>query len=279
MRKLCMFRLAAALLALSGLAWAGCGSQTAGEALSFDTAALGLIDAGSPAQAFTNNRGWTITLQTARLAMGPVYYYSGDALVRRGDPLLERLLGIGTAYACPAHAQLDKGAVLGEIRRQYVVDLLADAPADTGVSHGEQGQCRAFELHFHPPGQVTAGSDETAFAPLYGHSFVIGGVAGKDGASVAFSGLLTIPDEGTMRIVESVPADLALDGRPGKAVVRIHVDRQLANLDFASIVDDAGACLEDAGEGICRISQDSQAYLAWLSGVRSRESYSLEWRE
>ena len=262
------------LLLLLVLTVSGCGDETAGEALSFDTAVLGVTESGAPDQTFTNNRGWRITLNSAVLAIGPMYYYSSEAQAG----LLDRLFSIKNAYACPAHAQFDKGTVLGEIRQQTVVNLLDETPTATGISQGEKGHCRMFELHFHPPGEIPAASDDAAFGPLDGHSLAISGVAEKDGMEIDFSGYLTIPDEGTMRIVESIPADMVLDGRSGRAVTRIHVDEQLANLDFYSIVDESGTCLEDAGGGMCRIGEDSQAYLAWLSGVRSRQSYSLEWQ-
>ena len=265
----------AALLIFLALMAFGCGEETAGEALSFDTEALGVTESGTPDQAFTNSKGWRITLDSAVLAVGPVYYYSSEAQAS----LFDRLFSIKSAYACPAHAQYDKGTVLGEIRQQVVVDLLAESPTTTGVSQGEKGHCQMFELHFHPPGEIPAASDDAAFEPLDGYSFAISGVAEKDGVDVSFSGHLTIPDEGTMRIVESIPADVILDGRSGQAVVKIHVDRQLANLDFASITDESGACLEEAEDGACLIGEDSQAHLAWLYGVRSRECYSLEWRE
>ena len=268
-------KLRIALLMLLALAVFSCGDETAGEALSFDTAALGVTESGATDQPFVNSKGWRITLDTAALAVGPIYYYSSEAQAG----LFERLFAIKSVYACPAHAQYDKGTVLGEIRQQVVVDLLAESPTQTGESNGEKGNCRMFELHFHPPGEIPTTSDDSAYERLEGHSFVISGVAEKDGAEIAFSGHLTIPDEGTMRIVESIPADVILDGRPGIAVTQIFIDRQLANLDFASIVDDFGACIDDTGDGVCRIGDDSQAYQAWLYGVRSRESYSLQWQQ
>lgn len=253
----------------------GCGDETAGEALSFDTAALGVTDTGAPSDPFTNNKGWRITLERAALALGPIYYYSAEAQAS----LFDRLFSIKSANACPAHAQFDKGSVLGEIRQQVVVDLLTASPTPTGISDGEKGRCKMFELHFHPPGEIPAASDDAAFAPLNGHSFFIRGLAERDDTAIHFEGFLTIPDEGTMRIVEQISADVTLDGGDGEAIVGIHVDKQLANLDFASIIDEAGECVEDAEEGVCAIGEESQAYLAWLTGVRSRQSYSLEWRE
>ena len=265
----------AMLVLLSALAPMACSDGTAGEFLSFETAVAGTAESGAAAESFTNGKGWRITLSAAALAVGPIYYYSSEAQ----SGLLDRLLGVKTAYACPAHAQFDKGTVLGEVRSQYVIDLLDGTPVSTGISDGEKGLCRMFELHFHPPGEIPAGSDDAALETLGGHSFVIAGVAEKNGVSIRFSGHLTIPDEGTMRIVESIPADVELDGRPGRAVTLIYTDRQLANVDFGRIVNDDGTCIEETGDGACVIDSDSQAYLAWLFGVRSRQSYALEWRE
>lgn len=263
------------LLILMALAIFGCTTETAGEALTFDTVAQGVTESGPADQLFTNSKGWNITLDKAVLAIGPIYYYSSEAQAS----LFDRMFGINSAYACPAHAQYDKGTVLGEIRQQVVVDLLDEEPTATGVSEGEMGHCQMFELHFHPPGEIPSFSNDKEIDSLGGYSFAISGNAEKNGEEIAFAGHLTIPDEGTMRIVESIPADVVLDGRSGLALVQIHIDQQLTNLDFSSIVDESGACLEDAGDGVCQIGEDSQAYLAWLYGVRSRESYSLQWQE
>ncbi len=252
---------------------AGCGDETSGEALSFETAAQGVVDAGEPSQSFTNDKGWTVTLNHASVAIGPIYYYSSEAQAG----LWQRLFGMQTAYACPAHAQFDKGSVLGEIRQQVVIDLLQDSPVSTGTSIGEKGTCRMFELHLHPPGEIPAASDDAAFEVLNGHSWALSGTAEKDGVSIAFLAYLTIPDEGTMRVVESIPAELSLEGQAGKAVVNIHLDNILTNMDFASIVDENGACLEPTQDGVCLVPEDSQAHVAWLTGVRSRYSYSLDW--
>lgn len=257
------------------LAVASCYAETAGTALTFETAALGVIDSGqvAPDAAFTNAKGWTITLDKAIVALGPVYYYSSEPQAS----LFQRIMGFTNAYACPAHAQFDKGTVLGEIRRQYAIDLMSTTPTTMGTSVGVEGQCRMFEVHFHPPGDIPAGSDETAFAGLGADSFMIAGTAQKDDKLVAFSASMTIPDEGTMRIVESIPADVALYGDPGTAVTRIHLDMWLANVDFDSIIDETEACLIDGDNGACEIGPDSQAHAAWLTGVRSRASYTLDW--
>lgn len=255
--------------ALTGF-FASCG-QTGGVRITFGTAVAGATSSGEAVTGFTNGRGWKINLTSARAAMGPIYFYSAEAQAG----LLRRLLGDSAAHACSAHAQYDRGAVLGEVLRQYAVDLLKGAATDTGSSLGVEGRCRMFEVHFHPPGGIDAGSAAPEFQALKGETFQVAGRATRGGQTIAFEGGLTLPDEGTMRIVESIPADLELkDGalKPGQAVVEVLLDQWFWNVDFASLTR------KNAATGNFIISNETQAYLAWLTGAKSRHSYRIAWR-
>ncbi len=244
--------------------------QTSGERAAFQTGVTGGLSDGDTVEAFTNARGWTVTLTEAYVAMGPIYFYSS----RPQTAMLERLLGDGTARACPAHAQFDKGEVLGEVLEQYAVDLLSGEVEDTGLRDGVAGTAQMFEVHLHPPGEVTAGSSSSSFEPLQGHSVWVAGTATKDGSEVAFEGALTIPDEGTLRIVTSIPAEMELADiakQPGRAVVKVHLDEWFHNVGFEGLT-------QQGASGRMVLDEDSQAYQALLVGVRSRTSYSLSWR-
>jgi len=245
-------------------------NQTSGERASFQTGFTGGLSDSDTVSSFTNSRGWTVTLSKAYVALGPVYFYSSPPQTA----LLERLLGNGTARACPAHAQFDKGAVLGEVLEQYAVDLLSGEVLDTGLRYGVAGTARMFEVHLHPPGEVAPGSTASTFEPLNGHSIWVAGTATKDGSTVEFEGGLTIPDEGTLRIVMSIPTELELRDtadHPGRAVVKVHLDAWFYNVDFGSLT-------ELAGSGRYVIGEDTQAYQALQVGLRSRTSYSATWR-
>lgn len=236
-------------------------AETAGEAISIQTGVIGGASDGPAAGPFTNSKGWTVELTKAEMAVGPIYFYSSAPLAG----LWKRIFSPSVAYACPAHAQYDKGAVLGEVLQQCVVDLLSDQITDTGASDGQKGHCRMFELHIHPPGEIEAGSPQSQFDGLNGYSVWVEGSAEKDGGTIEFEGGLTIPDEGTMRIVENISADMNLsDG--SSAVVRVLVDAWFTNVDFASLT-------EIGQSGRYTITEDIQAHTALLSGVRSRYSY------
>ncbi len=232
-------------------------AETSGESIRFQTGVVGSPDAA----AFTNDKGWAVELSKAEMVVGPIYFYSSTPLAR----LFKRLFSPRLAYACPAHAQYDKGTVLGEVLKQYVVDLLDDGVTFTGASDGQKGRCRMFELHIHPPGEIEAGSAEGEFERLSGFSIHVEGEAAKDDAIAPFEGYLTIPDEGTMRVVENIGADMELkDG--STAVVRVLAEAWFANVDFDSLV-------EQNEQGRYEITENTQAYNAWLTGVRSRYSY------
>lgn len=259
---------AAAAAILSGVF--ACTEETAGESIEFDTGVVGASSTGGSVTTFTNSRGWTVELSTAKVAVGPVYFYSAEPYAT----LFDRVLGIRVAHACPSHAQYDRGTVLGEVLNQYAVDLLSGEVTSTGLSAGESGTCRMFELHLHPPGDVPAGSPNGEFSSLQGFTAYIAGTASKDADVIPFEGGMTVPDEGTMRIVESIPASVALRDMgetSGRAVVEVYLDQWLTNVDFSSLP-------EAANDAPRTFTEDSQAYTAWLTGIRSRFSYGLSWR-
>lgn len=265
-----------ALSCFAGVAALSSCNETAGEAISYRTGALGSTSTGEPVDEFENARGWTVRLDEARLAIGPVYFYDAPPLahlwLERG---LQRALGVGTAQACPAHAQYDRGAVLGEVLAQYVVDLLGDEVTDTGDTAGVAGHMQMFELHFHPPGEITAGSPSDAFEALDEGTIRLSGVATRDDQEVPFVTSFTIPDEGTWRIVESIEADIQLQPDAvdsGRAVVLVYLDQWLYNVEFDSLT-------ETDEDGSFEITEDTQAWTALLGAVRSRYSYGVEWRE
>ena len=131
-----------------------------------------------------------------------------------------------------------------------------------------------FELHLHPLGEVPAGSPSSAFDSLQGYTAFIAGTASKDADVIEFEGGMTIPDEGTMQIVESIPASVAIADvaeQSGRAVVEVYLDQWLTNVDFSTLP-------ENTEGGARTFAEGSQAYTAWLTGIRSKYAYGLSWR-
>jgi hypothetical protein len=245
-------------------------ATTAGRAITFSIGVMGAVEEGDTAD-FETAEGWTVTLSSAYAAFGPLYFYSGEAMSQR------RLIpGIGVASACPTHAQYDYGTVLGEVLAQYVVDLLSESPTDTGDVDGEAGTCLSAEAHLHPPGEkgLESGSSDKAFDNLEGESILIEGEAVKDDLAYTFKAAVTIPDEGTMRIIQNIACDAVnledQSEKSGRLLLRIFLDAWFDQVDFSSLV-------ETDDDGVYLFTDDTQAWTALIQAVRNRYSYDVVW--
>ncbi len=257
-----------ALSALTLLTTFGCTAETAGETIVFSVGIQGAHSSGDSLTSFTTTSGWLVELSEAQAALGPVYFYAGAPRAS-----LFKGLFMSEAHACATHAQFDYGETLGELVAQYSVDLLSSEPTDAGQIPGIAGTCQSLEVHLHPAGSIAAGYGSASFDVLDGHSFVFKGSATKDSDTRQFIFNITIPDDGTMRIVDSVAADVEIKDfskQPGSAVVQLYLNNFFANVDFSSLseTDDDGAYLLD---------DDSQAWAALLYSLRSRQSFGLVW--
>ncbi|MDI7269192.1 MAG: hypothetical protein QME96_14475, partial [Myxococcota bacterium] len=246
-----------------------CQTATPGQEILFELGVEGSLSTGRPpSEAFETYAGWTVTLNRALAAVAPVYFYEGEAMASNW----ERVFGIPSAYACPTHAQHNYGAVLGEVLEQHGVDLLGET-ASLGEVLGYAGTCRSVELHLHPPGEVPIGSGADVITDLDGHTVLLEGTATREGRTVPFVARLTLPDEGLMRIVESISADVELRDaaeRPGRVVVQVLLDQWLATVDFDSLVESEG--------GRFVFTDETQAWSALVRGIRWRDSYRVAWR-
>lgn len=234
-------------------------AETAGERISYETGLRGAFTEGTK-NSFTNSKGFEIALDKAFAALGPVYFYSKSPF--------------SSIEKCPAHAQADKGTILGEISRQFVVDLLSDSITDTGVTDGEAGTLRMSEVHVHPPKdpQLETGSDESQFTNLNGNSIYIEGTAEKDGDEYSFIVDMTISDEGTMRVIENITTNPEIeldDSGVYRIILSVLMDKWFINVDFSTLENDTD------GKFFFSENDDSQAYSAFLSALRSHYSYTV----
>ncbi len=249
-----------------------CHAETAGENITVEVAFAGATAAGGAPTSFTTEEGYEVELTSALILVGPLYFYGGEP--REQLVSWDRLLP-GVARACPTHAQFDSGRVLAEVLHQEVADLLAPAPTSLGLVRGAAGTVASAEVHLHPPGRLEAGPSLEALAALGGATLSIAGNAGKGEWSEAFVAHLTIPDEGLMRIVEGIPASVALADNSkvsGMLTVEALPDRWLNRVRFDTLheTDDQGRLLFTPG---------TQAFSALLQGVRMRDAYRVVWRD
>ncbi len=246
-----------------------CGLETIGEPITYPAQIRATTSTGKGTSSFENSKGWTIQLDTALTTIGPIYFYQGIPMAQRW---LRDTLGPRSAYACPAHAQFDKGTVLGAVKQQWVLPLLSADPLPLPTITGLAGKVQSFEVHFHPPGdnQLQPGSPASEFDKLGGKTLLIEGTAQKGAEVVSFHVAMDIPNDALMRIVQSIPAQVPLTSTmKGTLEVEILVDRWFTNVDFSSLSK------EEAGKKV--FTADTQAWVALMQGVRARESYRLQW--
>ncbi len=133
------------------------------------------------AEEFTTGTRWTVKLDSARLAIGGLYYFDGKpafAMNERRTPLRRlRNFFIGTAYAHPQHYVA--GNALGEMVEPSSVDLFDSAPLADG--DGVTGTYRSGRITL--PAKVTG----PAAKALAGHIASASGVAQKDEKTVHFT--------------------------------------------------------------------------------------------
>jgi hypothetical protein len=122
----------------------GCGDTTGQDRVSFAARAGGFEHAAGPV-AFRTTTGWNVTLTYARIAVGPVYLNTIEALSSR---LLEGLRG-AIAPRAWAHGEshLGAGQVVAQITRQIEVDVLSPTLVDfPGGGDGLDVPARTAEL-------------------------------------------------------------------------------------------------------------------------------------
>lgn len=135
------------LLALGAAALGGCSTQS--ESTLGMRAELTTFVQGAPSAqaAFVNAKGWNVSVQDARMSVGPFYYHEGSVLLARHrapglGPWALRALGISEAWAHPGHY------IAGEARGEML-----------SVVHDVQLQAGVVQL---PGGQGTTGTVRSA---------------------------------------------------------------------------------------------------------------------
>ncbi len=234
--------------------------EVSGEQVDYSITAQGVVSQGS-VESFTNAQGWSIELSRAQALVGPIYLYSGEARAS----LWQRALGINHAYACAAHAQFQSGRTLGEVPQQFGVDLLAGRTTLVEGAVGEGGTVQSVELHVQNPGQVEAGN-EMAKSPEATYEFE--GVATRQGVSIPFVASITLPEEGTHQIIDSIPAQVKME-QGSTLNLKVQLDRLFRDVDFSEF--EGG----ESGE-LVELMPGTQAYSSMTFSLRARSAFVWE---
>ena len=258
-------------VAAAPLITTSCDATTAGESITFATGVQGATS-GESVTSFTTNAGWTVQLTQAITLIGPMYFYSGEAMTQN-----DLWFNTGIANACPAHSQYDYGSVLGEVFQQQAINLLAPTLTPTGMVTGEKGTCLSMELHYHPKGdQGLAVVDASGLlSALQNESILLSGTASNEEQTIPFRAQVTIPNEGTMRVVQNIEGNVPLrdnSEKPGRLLTRVFLDAWLDWVDFSTLT-------EVESDGVYLFTDGTQAMTALIQAVRNRYSYDFVWSQ
>jgi hypothetical protein len=163
-----MKRLAILCLALSSLAFSSCGT-TGGQLIQIGFRAGGVSRPAGPFT-FTTAQGWKVTLETARVALGPFYF-------NNSPPLTDNFRS---------------GVVIIQATEQVIVNPLDPTLRDVaGGADGETGASLVCEVELFQPDQTQTAADRALLGT--GIGYVAGTATDRTGATtVPFAGNIAI---------------------------------------------------------------------------------------
>jgi len=223
---------------------AGCG-DTGGGPVSLPLMGGGAVDAHH----FVTSDGWTIDLDDARIAFGPVYFCATTSAE------LEN---------CPA--------AVAEHRAAVTIDVL-DANADAlGTIEGRAGTLRSGAWDYGRPFLLPATAPRPVAGAVDGeHSARFSGTARKDAVIFHFVAELDISGSGSgLTAVHGFRTTHTLTGDDDGLTVSFDAPEIIERMDLDAL---AAAAID----GEVRIEEGSPAYTSLVQALTSSALPSLEW--
>ena len=243
----------------------GCSNSTGLRRVAFTTRAGG-IESAAASMTFTTRTGWSVTLERARAAIGPIYFNTIAPLETahhnsRQQPFRWRSLLLPLAHADgPSH--FGGGRIVAEVNEQAEIDLLN--PSLTTFARPTQGvdePVRTAELWFYNRPSL----DNAAVT--------VRGSATRDGVTVPFSGAFAIdPADATqeqpldaLRQVRGIAVEFVPDE---EIAVELRADLRpcFANADFSELA--SGALDRDGTHHFSKRDNVGAAFNAGLRATR-----------
>ena len=175
---------------------------------------------------FSTATGWTVTLTTAKAALGPFYFNANP----------------------PDTQSFRSGTVILEATEQVVVDALDPTPRQvSGGADGESGSAVSVEIDLFPPDATQSSADRTLIGPA--NFGIVAGTATKGATTVAFSGPLAIAalSDPTLQTtqnpllaqerVRGAAVSLEITAAPQALVLRLDPTHWFDTVDFSQVVN------------------------------------------
>ena len=210
---------------------------------------------------FTTDLGYEVELQQVWLAVADIEFTTEG---ETHASLLEQGI-VNEAMAHPGHYA--GGTVIGELQGHFFIDLLAQAPSALGEATLLPGSYQGANFTFIAGEQ---GDEIQEDHPLFGVSFMVEGVAQKEGESYVFKAAIG-QDSG--RQVVGLPMSLELEGATELGlhfqlypVDPVEGDTLLDGIDFAAL---------DESERL-PFSAESEAYNRLKKAIQVHDFYGFE---
>lgn len=230
-----------AVLLLLGLV-SGCGTTGGGEV------AIPLIAGGaSDARSFTAS-GWSVTMDDARIALGPMYFCATTS---------------ADLENCPA--------AMAELRGAVTVDVL-DGTTDTlGTLVGRAGTLRSGMWDYGRPFLLPASEPTPIAGAIDGHSARFSGTASNGATSFRFVAVIDVDASMSgLAAVAGVRTTHTLVDDADALTVRFDVIDIVGRLDFDALAT-------QAVDGQVEIIEGSTAYNALVQALARNALPDLEW--
>jgi hypothetical protein len=214
MKKLALF-----CLGLSSLAHSSCGT-TGGQLIQIAFRAGGMSRPAAGPLTFTTAQGWTVTLQTARVALGPFYFNISP----------------------PPTAAFRGGVVIIEATEQVIVNPLDPAlKVVPGGADGETGASLVCEIDLFPPDATQTAADRNLLGNSIGY---VAGTATKGATTVPFAGNIAIntslvtPETPLVALerVNGATAALNFNGQTQAVEMRVDPRAWFDSADFSALL-------------------------------------------
>jgi hypothetical protein len=169
---------------------------------------------------FTTPTGWTVTLQTAKIALGPFYFNT----------------------QAPNTQSFRNGTVIIEVTQQVVVDVLDPVLHDVpGGADGETGAAVSVEIDLFPQGKP----EPPACGAVSDDVGIVAGVATKGTVQVNFSGSISFDPCGATpanppiarQRVRGADVNLQFTAEPQALELRVDPTHWFDQVDFSQLTN------------------------------------------
>ncbi|WP_437658588.1 hypothetical protein [Sorangium sp. So ce1182] len=234
--------LALAVAAAPALGCAGTGQPEVSYLAQAEASPPGAIAAG----------GWTVALDEASVAFGPVQFCAAAS---------------GSSTLC--------STAIAEMLSIARVDLLDPEPQPLGRVHGFEGEIRSASFDYGIHWFLTESAPARSPAAPGGHSAHLRGRATRGADALDFvADVDAVPQFQGQRAVPSVAVAATVGAEPVELAVRFDVGAWLARVDFDALAEDAGG---EGGAAEVVIAPGSRAHNALVIAMTAQSPPAFVW--